>query len=362
MMDRLSPLHLAALRFRRKRGDYYEHLAEIIGATEGHKSLRDIFADDAVRYEGKPRGRLSRHWANTLEESGGNLATTFHGTLPDTDVAILAAVQETGGGNLAPGLLGLARLEQLRTSIRKITMPNAIIQWLAIGLVVSILAMLPLFLVPQMVDALPVPEDQYRGSAASIKAFAGWLETYGPPILLALLTGLILRGWVLTHLTGPWRSVLDRWGPFRQYRDLEAIQFLSTLSTILNPGANQQTGLRAALELMRGGAGPWLGAHLDQMMQRLDDAVTGPETFDTGLLDRDTYFFLQDVYDARGLDVALERTRLRVETSLLAGVERRSKLWRWVSLILAMLTVLAVFLWTRAAFDEVTSLLKSGLF
>jgi len=362
MIHSLTPIRLAAWRFRNKRADYYEHLADIIVATEGHKSLRDIFADDADRYQGLPRGTLSRHWAQRIEDSGGSLAATFADTLPATDVAILAAVQETGGGNLEGALRGLARQERLQIAIQKVTRPDRIVQWMSLALLIGTLWLIPAFLVPNMVDALPVPEQYLMGPAKSLKATAAWLETAGPPILIVLLTVVAMRSWFLDHAIGDWRKSVDGWGSFRQYRDIQAIQFLSTLATIMLSRGNDQTGLKNALMLMRPGASPWLHRHLDTMLHSLDDAVTGPQTFNTGLLDRETYYYLSDVHDALGMDLALAKTRDRVETALLASVERRSKVMRWVSMLLALLVTIVVFLWARSAFDEVTSLLKTGLF
>ena len=57
-------LRLDALRFRALRADYYEYLADLVEGTQGRKSLRDIFDDDAHRYGRRTvRGRLSRYWA-----------------------------------------------------------------------------------------------------------------------------------------------------------------------------------------------------------------------------------------------------------------------------------------------------------
>ena len=56
-------LRLDAWRFRPGRADYYEYLADLIEGTQGRKSLRDVFEDDARRYGvDTERGRLAGEW------------------------------------------------------------------------------------------------------------------------------------------------------------------------------------------------------------------------------------------------------------------------------------------------------------
>ena len=84
-------LRLDALRFRALRADYYEYLADLVEGTQGRKSLRDIFDDDAHRYGRRTvRGRLSRYWAAAYLEAGGDLGVAWSGTLPAEECLVLS--------------------------------------------------------------------------------------------------------------------------------------------------------------------------------------------------------------------------------------------------------------------------------
>jgi hypothetical protein len=102
-------VHLAATQFRAQRADYYDYLAEMIAMTSGAKTLLSIFEDDARRYRGLgARGVLSRHWTKQFPKSGGDLFTTWFGSLPTEDLVAVQAAQYAGSGALTQTLRQLA--------------------------------------------------------------------------------------------------------------------------------------------------------------------------------------------------------------------------------------------------------------
>ena len=98
----LHRLRWDALRFRAQRADYYDYLADVVEGTQGRKSLRDIFEDDARRYgPDTVRGRLCLHWAGAYLDAGGDLGVAWSETLPHNECRLLSCVQEEGGDGVA---------------------------------------------------------------------------------------------------------------------------------------------------------------------------------------------------------------------------------------------------------------------
>src|SRR5690606_943246 len=83
-----------AWHFRAGRADYYAYLADMLQSLQGRKTLLDHFEDDARRYgPATVRGRLSQRWARRYQESGGDLAAAWSGTLPADECLLVASAQ-----------------------------------------------------------------------------------------------------------------------------------------------------------------------------------------------------------------------------------------------------------------------------
>ncbi|WYX07971.1 hypothetical protein WJ978_18215 [Achromobacter xylosoxidans] len=117
----------------------------------------------------------------------------------------------------------------------------------------------------------------------------------------------------------------------------------------MKPRAGKAVSIREAIDLQLAGASPWLSHRLLAMHHRLDDAKAGAAVFDVGLLDRETYWYLEDLANgARGLDNALQKTRTRMETTLLKRVEARAQWLRWTVLIISIAAMLGLLIWHYA--------------
>ncbi|WMD23144.1 hypothetical protein RAS12_12425 [Achromobacter seleniivolatilans] len=346
-------LMLDAWRFRSRRADYYEYLADLVEGTQGRKSLRDIFEDDARRYgPGTVRGRLSRHWALSYLEAGGDLGGAWASTLPARDCLLLACVQEEGG-DLPAALKDIARAVRLAADARMAVMTAAATGMVAALVAFALLCAIPFFSVPRLQSVFQtVPAEDYGRLTQGLFALAGYVREW-LVLWLVSTVGLALLGqWSLANLTGPWRDRLDSWLIWRLYRDFQAIQFLSLLAVLVREHGAADTRLRRALSVQCRGAQPWLRGHLQTMLDRTDAGVAGPELFNTGLLDAETWWFMADMMDASGLETGLARVRLRVEERLLVRVLRQASTLRWTLLIASLATVLGITLWHYGVINE----------
>src|SRR5690606_15803239 len=152
--------------------------------------------------------------------------------------------------------------------------------------------------------------------------------------------------WSIPNLTGAVRSLLDQVSIWKIHRCLSALRFMSVLTVVLRrQGATQ---LRTALAMLCAGASPWMRGHLDDMLSRIDHGLVGADTFDTGLLDRELYWYLQDMAEARGLVNALVLVRDRLGGRVLAQVARQAQVLRWSLLACCVAGMLALGLWHYA--------------
>ncbi len=350
-----TPLGWAALRFRRKlRQEYYDFLADILEATQGRKTLKQVLAHDAERYGPRTnRGKLSAHWAYQIEERG-DVAMAFSGTLPAKEVAIIAMMQRIGGGALIGGFRDLARLVLLDVKIKNIMLSTLSMGYFALAVVLATMVAIASFTVPTLMASFSQVDPMLYGPATKrLVGFSQWLSTWLWAVVMVLAVGGIVLKWFLPRWQGRIRDVFDRRVPgFGLYRDTQAIHFLASLAAVLKPRTGLNHSMAEALSMMHEHSTPWLRSHISKMALQLSDAHAGASVFKTGLLDKHTYWYLEDLVDALGMDAALQKTRERLEHSTLASVAKRAVVMRWSMIGAALTFLIGSMLWHYAVIFE----------
>jgi hypothetical protein len=345
----LTRVGQAARKFARKRADWYEYLADIAEDTQGKRTILNILDGDAQRYGRSARGVLSAYWAHKIVETG-NIGKTLHGTLPPKEVAEFVSLQGQDQAVLSSGLRDMASLVRLNSKLRWIlitTLLTSLIAVIVLWLVVMVA--LPYVTAPMIVDTLPaVPRAYLSASTHAFFDLAEWIRQKGIRLWFgALVVGIAFK-LSFSYLDGPIRRFLDRWGPYRLYRDVQGIGVISTAATAVKPRTGKTMQLREAIELQFDGASRWLTGRLQAIQHRLEDSKSGAQVFDVGLMDRETYWYLEDLAGTQGLDAALQKTRVRMESVVLKHVETRAKVLRWVILILAVLAMAGILGWHQS--------------
>jgi len=340
-------------RFLSRRADYYEFLAALMEGAKGRHTLRDIFDRDARRYAGTVRGRLARMWSRAYASSGGDLYATWHGSFPATELAIIRVAQISGNDALVRTLHDLAHALRLARRSRHILWVTLWSGVLSLCVLIATVLAVPLFTVPRLQQLFSTLPPEYRaGWTRALFEFSAAVASGWMPITAAIILAMGGLFWSIPNLTGAFRRVLDRVSLWRIHRCIGALRFMSVLTVVLQRQSHSPTQLRTALTMMCAGASPWLRWHLDEMLEHIDHGLVGADTFDTGLLDRELYWYLQDMAEARGLVHALVLVRDRLDGHVLVHVARQAQTLRWMLLGSCVSGMLALGLWHYAVIDE----------
>lgn len=343
----LTRVGWAARQFAGQRADWYEYLADMTEDTQGKRTILHIFEADARRYGPRSaRGILSAHWALRVADTG-DLGRTFIGTLPRREVAEFVSLQRQGQEVFAGGLRDMASLVRLNAQLRSLLLSTLLAAIVALAVLwTTIMLGLPYLTAPMLHDALPdVPPEYLRPVSRTFFGLAQWLRDNNALLWGSTFAAVLALAVSFPNFDGRIRRALDHWGPYRLYRDVQAIRVVSTAATALKPRSGKTVPLREVIDLQLAGASRWLARRLQAMHHRLDDAKPGAAVWDVGLLDRDTYWYLEDLASTLGLDAALQKTRARMQTTLLKRVQGRAQALRWTVLISTVLTMLGLLAW-----------------
>lgn len=345
---------LDAWRFASGRSDYFDYLQAVLLGAQGRLTVRELFDRDAARHGPRTvRGRLSRDWARACEASGGDLHATWLGCFPADELALVRAAQAYGNARLLACFQALSDHLTLLIGARRMlwaTLGSAAVALLVASL---LLLALPHWTVPALQQAFQgLPAAYLGGWSGALFAGAEWLRVWGVWLPVGIAAALAAGLYTLPHGRGSLRRFLDRYGPWRLYRQVQALRLLALVSILLLPGAGASTQLRPVILLLLEDASPWLGGHLEHIADRIDQGLAGAAAFDTGLLDRDLYWYLEDMTAARGLQAALQATHRRMAGRWLDRVRLQAMALRWTALLLGVAVVLGIGLWHYAALDE----------
>ncbi|MFA7668770.1 MAG: hypothetical protein WCX93_05430 [Burkholderiaceae bacterium] len=348
---------LAALdnwRFGRDRRHYYDYLAALLLGTHGSRTLKQVFAADARRYGGaSPRGRLSHRWLELFQAAGGDLYATWIGVFPMAELAVLRSAQLRGNETLVATLAEMSRVLGVLGKARAILQASLMTAIIALAVLAITLLATPWFTVPRLRNTFDgIPAEYHGANTRSLFAFAETVGDVWPVVLAVFLVLPWLLALSFARHRGRLRRMLDLFGPWRVYRQVQALRFLALLAVALGRDEHGTTRLRLALSLQLAGGTPWLSGHIAAMLARVDTGEVGAAMFDTGLMDPAQVWFLDDMITARGLVEGLRRCSEWVERHVLGTVARQAAIMRWCLLLGTVASVLALALWHYAVIDD----------
>lgn len=356
----------AARGFKPQRARYYQYLADLMEDAGGARNFSEVFRSDARRYAGTPRGVLSAFWAEEYEENGADLAATWDRDLPVNDVMVIRVAQESGGTGIVQALRDMARVSKvIDAAVSEMVWTVSIG---AIGILVAVLSAMavPFFLEPQIAKTFEsVPQDQWGPLATNYKAFADFVRAGWFPVLalLCLIVGTIR--WALPNYVGKWRRLLDEhFLVFSLYRDFRGALFMAVLASLVKRRKGGGEGMRlvGALNVLGRSAETWMHWHISQIVDRINrTGGLSSDVFATGLLDKETLFYMTDLVESKGFEEGLEKAGLRTEERASEIVRMRATLLRWGLLVVGLLTVIGLTGWTFAVIFEMKDVMMQVL-
>lgn len=354
IFTRNSMLKFMAWRFHHQRADYYDYLSCLLTGAQGRVTLKEIFERDAERYGSRTaRGCLSTYWAQRYPLTGGDVSATWQAHFPASECVVIRAAQRSGNRALVNSLHDLAQACRLIESARTMMWTGLLPALVAVLVLLGMTIAMPVFTVPRLQQVFSsLPLEYYGSTARALFLFAGHIEQFWwlVPIVLSVFVWLI--AWSLSNLVGSFRTVLDASLLGRFYRLIQAMRFLAVLVVLLESGGKGSVQLRTAIEALRAGSTRWMENHLCRMLALIDAGVVGVRSLDTGLLDRDLLWYLEDMTMARSLAEALILTRQRLEQQMLGAVRIQVAGLRWSVLLACAIGLLALGLWHYAAIDD----------
>lgn len=352
----LEPMRHAAdcWRFSASRADYYDYLSALLQGMQGRRTLKDVFELDARRHgPASVRGRLSMHWLRTYQSAGGDLYATWLSAFPQNELSLLRTAQHFGNATLVRTLQELARALYLTDRARHVMTSTLWSAVLAVAVLCVMLLAIPWFTLPRLLQTFAGLPVEYHGRLTKgLIELGATVQAHWLFVLILTLGGGLVFLWSLPNTSGALRRVLDKHGLWRIYRYLHALRFLTLLAIVLAHDQSSSTQLRPALVTQKAGLSPWHASYIDAMVARIDAGVTGADTFDTGLLDPDQFWFLSDMIMARGLHAGLLLCTERLRGHVLGTVARQASGLRWSLLLGCLACLMGLGLWHYAVIDE----------
>ncbi len=340
-------------QFKREQADYFLYLSQLMQATQGHVTLRTIFAQEAQRYGPHTyRGRLALYWLQRYEHNGGDLAQTWAGVLSAVDRLVIQMGQARGDQALA---IAFELLTQQHQQTRHLRSSLALLLWpvlIALVLISCMLALIPLFTVPELAATFAVlPAELHGAKTHLLFTTAQFIDRYGVLVLFGLVL-LLLGVWCsLSRLTGRLRNWLDFLEPWQSYKMLQSTYVFALLSLLLNEQV-AQLRLGQAVQMLGQSSNKWWVWQAQKIQERMVRGEVGAKGFATGLLPQSMQWFFEDVEQSQGIARALVVLQQRLQQQFQKQLLLKAQVWRWFLLLTCVGVMLAIGGWHYLVIDE----------
>lgn len=348
---------------RSQRAHYYEYFARLMQATDGRMTVLKFFQNEAHRYAGKARGRMSELFVERIGLYGADLVKIWQGTFPDSDLLVIAAAQDSGLDATIQSLNTLARMTRMAHKAMQDFMSVVLVGLVAVCVALAMLFIFPNLALSQYNTIFSnLPLERWPDKAQTLLALASFSTQYAWLLVILIVLAITLFYWSLPNWTGPLRKKVDAYLPYRLYRDYHGAMFLSLLAVLsAGRGRGGQT-MRTSLSSLETHATPWLSWHIQAIINNVDTTSERDglslAVFDTGLLSQDNVFLMQDIGDGLGISQALSTTSDYVSDSVIQSVSKNAAKLRWYLLFLGIAVTAYVFYITNTAGSQLIEATK----
>lgn len=355
----------AASKFSKTRADYYRFMASILKSSGGSIKILELFESDIVRYEGTNRGVMCAYWFDQYSQNGGNLADAFQGTLPDDEIAIIRVSQDAGGDALIDALNDVARMSKLTEQVKKESMGVVISGVIAVIIAIFMLTIFPVFSIEKIGQSYDfLPKHAWGPKATKLFDYSEWVKRNVVYVVGVLVVAGVYLQWTFANLIGSSREWLDeKVSIYRVVRDLKGAIFLATMSTLSRRRGSVMFTMKQSLEIFAESARtPWLKWRINQVIEGADaTGSVGVQAFNTGLISKEMFYFLEDMQKAKGFADGFDETGKYVESNILEGIIKKMTTYRWLMLVASIAVGIGMFGWQFGVIYEMRGAMGSYL-
>lgn len=268
-------------KFRKQRVAFYEDLAEAIKDSEGVAQFLSIRIARGIKQKDPLLG-VYREMLRRYSEKGGSYSRMLQGMVPDSDVMVISAIETQG--EVDKGLRFLAKVVESQSEMRATMLGALAMPALVIVMTIVFLSIMSFFVIPVFEQIAPPEKWDTVGKILYIISYV--TTRFGALLLLAMIGLGWQFMWSIPNWTGSYRLVLDRYTPYRLFRDYHSSIFLSALASLLATGEP----LVRSLDRLKKRSSPWLAWHIQKILTRLlaqsSQSANYGQAFDTGIFDR----------------------------------------------------------------------------
>lgn len=363
MSSSFAPVKSAARKFRPDRGQWYQHVADMLDLSDGKMNVMTILERDASRYAGMPRGILAKYWFERYIENGAKLGEAMRGTLPPEDVALITVAEQNA--TLPSTLRELAASTEEIEAARNAFMQGISAPAVALAIAIGCILVVTYVIIPTYVTNFAAfPPDRWGPVGKTAYKASQFVRTFGWFIGLVLGGGFTWLLWSMRNYTGPRREWLDRHVVFYQlFRDLQGPIFITQLASLVRRDTSRMgtptLTLPQALERIHAHTFPWLRWRIEQMLERHEEKPNDMvHIMSIGAFDNRILYLLADLQEVAQLEESMDKVAKHSLSNVKHGMPKRIRLLKYSMIGLAIATFGVMYILPPTINIEFQSLIK----
>jgi hypothetical protein len=276
----------------------------------------------------------------------GTFTQSLRGTIPDEDLAALAAAESAGDLRLGLEKLGenILAMQATKKEIRKLMFSAG----LMIAVFHAYIAIQSFLVIPKLAGAIKSSRIDMHSLGKTGAIFFGGAEvvrSWWWAWFLVVASGTVAVIWALKNYVGTHRRWLDdHFLPFQMARDFNAAAFFSAMGMITAARHSNVVQLHDALNKMRDNAYPWLRWQTTKILENLAANPNGKgEIFDTGIANEAMHYRILDISDYADVPVMLEQVGGIILKTAPEEIKARAGTVRVVLMGVCLVTMIALY-------------------
>ncbi|TAK77654.1 MAG: hypothetical protein EPO11_02390 [Gammaproteobacteria bacterium] len=167
------------------------------------------------------------------------------------------------------------------------------------------------------------PVEQWPKAGQQLVFLANLIQHWWWAVIMGVIVVVLVLRRIMSHYTGEWRPLLDRYPPFSLYRRFASARLLETLGLLVSNGVV----FKSAIKVMQHQANPYVRSHLVMMEHLLSMGKTNiADVLETGLIASDDLMRLRVMAEVKGFEHGLVRMGVRGTEQATATLKLLSRL------------------------------------